>query len=101
VRDYLIGKFHLDPQATGAVPLSGESTDSPGKTPATPRVRSPARSADEQSDDLPAAGTGRRANADLTDPLPNRERDDGVEADGREQERESAGPAGGIDRDER
>lgn len=33
VRDYLIGKFHLDPQATGAVPLSAESTDSPGKTP--------------------------------------------------------------------
>jgi hypothetical protein len=33
VRDYLIGKFHLDPQATGAVPLSGESTDSPDKTP--------------------------------------------------------------------
>ena len=33
VRDYLIGKFHLDPQATGAVPLGGESTGSPGKTP--------------------------------------------------------------------
>ena len=33
VRDYLIAKFHLDPQATGAVPLSGESTDSPDKTP--------------------------------------------------------------------
>ena len=33
VRDHLIGKFHLDPQATGAVPLSGESTDSPGKAP--------------------------------------------------------------------
>ena len=33
VRDYLIGKFHLDPQATGAVPLSGESTDSPDKAP--------------------------------------------------------------------
>ena len=33
VRDYLIAKFHLDPQATGAVPLSAESTDSPGKTP--------------------------------------------------------------------
>src|SRR6185436_15659113 len=31
VRDYLIGNFHLDPQATGAMPLSGESTDSPGK----------------------------------------------------------------------
>ncbi|MEO6238822.1 MAG: hypothetical protein ABIQ52_17645, partial [Vicinamibacterales bacterium] len=33
VRDYLIAKFHLDPQATGAVPLGGESTDSPGKAP--------------------------------------------------------------------
>jgi phospholipid/cholesterol/gamma-HCH transport system substrate-binding protein len=33
VRDYLIGKFHLDPQGTGAMPLSGESTGSPGKTP--------------------------------------------------------------------
>jgi phospholipid/cholesterol/gamma-HCH transport system substrate-binding protein len=33
VRDYLISKFHLDPQATGAVPLSAESTGSPGKTP--------------------------------------------------------------------
>ena len=33
VRDYLIGKFHLDPQATGAMPLSADSTDSPGKAP--------------------------------------------------------------------
>ena len=33
VRDYLIAKFHLNPQSTGAVPLSGESTGSPGKTP--------------------------------------------------------------------
>ena len=33
VRDYLIGKFHLDPQATGAMPLSADSTDSPGKSP--------------------------------------------------------------------
>ena len=33
VRDYIIGKFHLDPQATGAVPLASESTDSPGTTP--------------------------------------------------------------------
>jgi hypothetical protein len=33
VRDYLIGKFHIDPQATGAVPLSAESTDSPGNAP--------------------------------------------------------------------
>jgi phospholipid/cholesterol/gamma-HCH transport system substrate-binding protein len=33
VRDYLIAKFHLDPQATGAVPLSAQSPDSPAKTP--------------------------------------------------------------------
>lgn len=33
VRDYLIGKFHLDPQATGAVPLGAQSTGSPGKAP--------------------------------------------------------------------
>ena len=33
VRDYLIGTFHLDPQATGAMPLSADSTDSPGKVP--------------------------------------------------------------------
>ena len=33
VRDYLIAKFHLDPQATGAMPLSADSTDSPGKSP--------------------------------------------------------------------
>jgi hypothetical protein len=33
VRDYLVGKFHLDPQATGAMPLSADSIDSPGKTP--------------------------------------------------------------------
>ena len=33
VRDYLIGKFHLDPQATGAMPLSADSTGSPGKAP--------------------------------------------------------------------
>jgi phospholipid/cholesterol/gamma-HCH transport system substrate-binding protein len=33
VRDYLIGKFHLDPQATGAMPLGADSTDSPGKAP--------------------------------------------------------------------
>ena len=33
VRDYLIGKFHLDPQATGAMPLSADSTDTPGKLP--------------------------------------------------------------------
>ena len=33
VRDYLIGTFHLDPQATGAMPLSADSTGSPGKAP--------------------------------------------------------------------
>ena len=33
VRDYLVGTFHLDPQATGAMPLSADSTGSPGKAP--------------------------------------------------------------------
>jgi phospholipid/cholesterol/gamma-HCH transport system substrate-binding protein len=33
VRDHLIAKFQLDPQATGAIPLSADSTDSPGKAP--------------------------------------------------------------------
>jgi len=33
VRDHLIAKFHLDPQATGAIPLSADSTDSPGRSP--------------------------------------------------------------------
>lgn len=33
VRDHLIGKFHLDPQATAAMPLSADSTGSPGKSP--------------------------------------------------------------------
>jgi len=33
VRDYLIGRFQLDPQASGAMPLGSESTDSPGKAP--------------------------------------------------------------------
>ena len=33
VRAYLVDKFHLDPQATGAMPLSADSIDSPGKTP--------------------------------------------------------------------
>jgi len=33
VRSYLIGKFDLDPQATGAMPLSAESPESPGNTP--------------------------------------------------------------------
>ena len=31
VRDYLIGKFHLDPQATGAMPLSADSSHGKGK----------------------------------------------------------------------
>jgi hypothetical protein len=33
VRSYIIGKFHLDPQATGAMPLSAESPESPGNIP--------------------------------------------------------------------
>ena len=33
VRDHLIAKFHLDPQATGAIPLSADSTGSPGTSP--------------------------------------------------------------------
>jgi phospholipid/cholesterol/gamma-HCH transport system substrate-binding protein len=33
VRDYLVGTFHLHPRATGAMPLSADSTGSPGKTP--------------------------------------------------------------------
>ena len=33
VRTYLIDKFHLDPQSTGAMPLSADSPDSPAKTP--------------------------------------------------------------------
>jgi phospholipid/cholesterol/gamma-HCH transport system substrate-binding protein len=33
VRDYLIARFRLDPQATGAIPLSAHSPDSPGKAP--------------------------------------------------------------------
>ncbi len=31
VRDYLISKFHLDPQATGAMPLSADASHSEGK----------------------------------------------------------------------
>ena len=49
----------------------------------------------EQRDDLATLGTERCADADLADPLPDRERNHGVEADGREQERERAGPASG------
>ena len=33
MRDYLVGTFHLDPQATGAMPLSADSTGSPSKEP--------------------------------------------------------------------
>jgi len=33
VRDYLIAKFRLDPQATGAIPLSADSPGSPANTP--------------------------------------------------------------------
>jgi len=33
VRGHLIAKFDLDPQATGAMPLSADSTGSPGKSP--------------------------------------------------------------------
>jgi phospholipid/cholesterol/gamma-HCH transport system substrate-binding protein len=33
VRDYLVGTFHLDPRATGAIPLSADSTGSPGNAP--------------------------------------------------------------------
>jgi phospholipid/cholesterol/gamma-HCH transport system substrate-binding protein len=33
VREYLLSKFHLDPQATGAMPLSADSTGSPGESP--------------------------------------------------------------------
>jgi phospholipid/cholesterol/gamma-HCH transport system substrate-binding protein len=32
-RDYLIAKFHLDPQATGFMPLAAESTGSPNRAP--------------------------------------------------------------------
>ena len=33
VRDYLIARFHLDPQATGAMALSADSPGSPDQTP--------------------------------------------------------------------
>ena len=33
VRDYLIAKFHLDQQATGAIPLGSDSLDSPDDAP--------------------------------------------------------------------
>jgi phospholipid/cholesterol/gamma-HCH transport system substrate-binding protein len=33
VRDFLISKFHLDPQATGAIPLGADSNGSPEKAP--------------------------------------------------------------------
>jgi phospholipid/cholesterol/gamma-HCH transport system substrate-binding protein len=33
VRNYLVAKFHLDPESTGLMPLGAESTGSPGNTP--------------------------------------------------------------------
>jgi outer membrane protein OmpA-like peptidoglycan-associated protein len=33
VRDYLVTKFHLDPEATGLMPLGAESVGSPGNAP--------------------------------------------------------------------
>lgn len=33
VRNYLVGRFSLDPEATGAVPLGADSMGSPGKVP--------------------------------------------------------------------
>jgi hypothetical protein len=33
VRDYLIDRFHLNPQATGVMPLGKESAGSPDGTP--------------------------------------------------------------------
>jgi phospholipid/cholesterol/gamma-HCH transport system substrate-binding protein len=33
VRDYLVGRFHLDPQMTGIMPLGSDSTGSPGGAP--------------------------------------------------------------------
>ena len=33
VRDYLVARFRLDPQATGSIPLSAHSPGSPGKVP--------------------------------------------------------------------
>jgi phospholipid/cholesterol/gamma-HCH transport system substrate-binding protein len=32
-RDYLIGKFHLEPQGTGSMPLGAESSGNPGQAP--------------------------------------------------------------------
>jgi hypothetical protein len=31
VREHLLGKFHLDPEATGVMPLGADSVDSPGR----------------------------------------------------------------------
>ena len=31
VRDYLVGKFHFDPEATGAIALGADSGDSPAR----------------------------------------------------------------------
>ena len=33
VREYLIERFHLEPNATGAMPLGGESADTPPAEP--------------------------------------------------------------------
>jgi phospholipid/cholesterol/gamma-HCH transport system substrate-binding protein len=33
VREYLVGKFHLDPEATGVMPLGADSIDSPQRRP--------------------------------------------------------------------
>ena len=33
VRDYLVGRFQLDPQASGAMPMGAESTGSPEGAP--------------------------------------------------------------------
>jgi hypothetical protein len=33
VRDYLLGKFHLDPEATGVMALGADSIDSPERRP--------------------------------------------------------------------
>jgi hypothetical protein len=33
VREYLVGKFHLDPGATGVMPLGADSVDSPQRRP--------------------------------------------------------------------
>ena len=85
----------------GSLPSTAEITRTPPIPSARPMTRPTSTEAQtaphEQPDDLTTLGTKRRANADLADPLPDRERNHGVEADGREQERERAGPASGGD----